>query len=102
MTNENTELELVIHKWFKGIIYDTLEKECREFFLEIKKLPTVGNVSFSKPLDAIAYELYGDENLYYVLAVYNDIIDPLDINNTYIKYPRKEDTLALIVKYTKG
>jgi len=99
MTNPNTELERIIKDCFNGVIYDTLSSKCRGFFIEVKQLPMVGEVSFDKPLDAIAYDLYKDENLYYILAIYNDIIDPLDINNTYIKYPSKEDIMVLINKW---
>lgn len=102
MTNKNTELERIIKDCFDEITYDTLKGKCRNFFNDIKKLPAIGNVSFSKPLDAIAYELYGDENLYYILATYNNIIDPLKIDNIYIKYPSKEDITTLLIRYSGG
>ena len=99
MTNPMTEFQRLLNKCFTGEIYDIVCPECYKIIEDIKQLPMEGNVTFDKPLDAIAFDLYKDENLYYILQIYNDIIDPLQITNTIISYPSKTDVLDLISRY---
>lgn len=38
-------------------------------------------------LDAVSYELYGTTALWWLLAIYNDVVDLYSTNVTEVKYP---------------
>lgn len=52
----------------------------------------------TRGLEATAYDLYNDVELWIVLAIYNDIIDPLEIQETIFFIP-KDELLAMIGTY---
>lgn len=68
----------------------------------LANLIKIYNIKFSREkiqnnasilLDQIAYKYYGDENLWWVIAIFNDIVDPFnDLNN------KKELIIPLNVK----
>jgi len=78
---------------YQNEIYDNIENETLK---KIKELDSDGSVQFDKELDAIAYDIYEDEQLYWVIAVYNDIIDGLKPDNRYLSYPNKNEVINLL------
>lgn len=59
---------------------------------EIRKLKSAGVVTTEtiKFLDQLAEDLYQDPKLWYILAIYNNIIDPFNIP-MQLQYPSKDD-----------
>ena len=57
----------------------------------IKEIPEDGiKATLSSPmlrLDALSYELYGTTALWWLLAIYNDVVDLYSTSVTEVKYP---------------
>jgi hypothetical protein len=72
------------------------------FFEELKELPIwkYRNVT-NEFLDAIAHKEYETERLWWVLAKYNDIIDPTNPGTIVLKLPHLYDIDSLMLKYRK-
>ena len=49
---------------------------------ELKKLKAMKYILYSEPLDLISYKEYMNEQLWFVIAYYNDIIDPFTFEPT--------------------
>lgn len=77
-------------------IYDDLGGEV---IGDIRRLPLEGVIrrSSNDLLDLLSQRIYGDERLWFVLAYYNDIIDPLDYTVSNIEYPSKADVEELFL-----
>lgn len=50
------------------------------FFIDkLRKLPAVGTfICYGERIDVIAYKIYGDVNLGWIIKAYNDILYPFD------------------------
>lgn len=77
-------------------VYDDLTSEV---IGDIRKLPLEGVIrrSSNDLLDLLSQRIYGEERLWFVLAYYNDIIDPLDFTVSNIEYPSKTDVEELFL-----
>jgi len=68
------------------ICYDNLSVKSKIY--EIKTLPLKETITTNDDLDKIAFDYYGDETLWFIIAIYNDIVDPYnDGDNKLIKIP---------------
>lgn len=80
---------------------DFLDKQ--EVLEGIKKLSVQNDVyvtdRYKNRLDNISYDCYGKTDLWWVLAVFNDIIDPMEFDNQSIKVPYLQDINSLLVNY---
>lgn len=66
--------------------YDNLSNKTRIY--EIKKLPLLKVVETNEELDKVAFDEYSDETKWWIIAIYNDIINPFFNNeNRLIKVP---------------
>jgi len=66
--------------------YDNLSNDSQ--INKIKKLPLKGTIETIEDLDKIAYDYFGDETLWFVIAIYNNIISPFFNNeNRTLKIP---------------
>jgi len=54
---------------------------------EIKSLETIKEVSFNTQLDYIAYKEYGNESMFYIIAIYNNIVQNLNPDNRDLLIP---------------
>lgn len=61
------------------------------FIAELKRLPVAGIfTSYGERADVIAYKVYGDVNLDWIIKAYNDVIHPFDdsfATGSVIKFP---------------
>lgn len=68
-------LDLLFAYNFKYNIHDSISKS--KIYDQIKKFPKTRWVaSTNKRLESIAYDIYKDTNMWLILAIYNDIVDP--------------------------
>jgi len=78
-------------------IYDELDspfvKQLRELNIQ-KSIPYAG-----EHLDEIAFNEYGDESLWWVIAIYNKILNPFNIQKDIIEIPDKMELITLITEY---
>jgi len=54
----------------------------------------------NRGLEAVAYDLYNDVEFWIIIAVYNDIIDPLEIQEAVFFIP-KDELLEMMSVYKK-
>lgn len=78
-------------------IYDYNEKDNE--LLEKLKLLTYDKkvVVNNELLDSVSHKVYGNEKLWWVLALYNDIIDPLNPGSIEISVPLIYDVEDLLI-----
>jgi hypothetical protein len=82
-------------------IYDGLGSK---FIKELKKLPfsKIITISDKNTLDLIAYNEYFDYEYWWIIATYNNIVDPIDYEIPLdIKIPDYRAFQELIINYTK-
>lgn len=78
-------------------IHDTLGDS---FFDELRALPLQNQFERNnRLLDEISKDLFETELLWWVLQYYNDILDPLELDNTQMQSPSLNDIEALLLKY---
>jgi len=70
---------------------DILDFTNSDIYSKIKKITYYQEELKLKHLDLIALEYYGDLNLWWVIAMYNDIIDPFKKIDVIIKIPNYDD-----------
>jgi len=77
----------------------------RNFILELKKIQdykikTVKDIDW---IENISQEQYGDISMYWIIAFYNNIIDPITLSNDYVgqnlKIPNRNQVNNLLLKY---
>lgn len=61
--------------------------------LSYSKVTTTNN----ELLDSLSHKIYGTEKLWWILAVYNDIVDPLNIGSIQLRSPSLDDVELLMV-----
>ena len=66
--------------------YDNLSDNSQIY--KIKELPLKETIETTDDLDKISYDYYSDETLWFIIAIYNDIVNPFfdNINRT-LKIP---------------
>jgi len=75
-----------------------------EFYNELISIPTENTLTINNKLylDNIAYEEYFSEEYWWIIAMYNNIIDPVDYEiPVEIKIPDKNKLNELFLKYRK-
>ena len=78
-------------------IHDTTAN--KELYNAIREYPkNYWTNTQSRGLEAVAYDLYNDVELWIILAVYNDIIDPLETQESIFFIP-KDELLLMIGSY---
>ncbi len=71
-----------------------------EFLVNLKELPTAKFINVSNEfLDAVSHKEYGTEQLWWVLAYYNDIIDPMNPGVVVVRIPDLYDIENLMLRY---
>lgn len=71
-----------------------------DFLEELKKLPVEKYVNVSDEyLDAVSFEEYGTEELWWVIARYNDIINPMSPGTIVVSLPPLYEINELMLKY---
>lgn len=53
-------------------------------------------------LDSISYKVYETELLWWVLAIYNDIIDPITIGSVELKVPNFSEVESAMIDYLEA
>ncbi|BES79815.1 hypothetical protein YerA41_184c [Yersinia phage YerA41] len=53
-------------------------------------------------LDSISYKVYDTELLWWVLAIYNDIIDPISIDSVDLKIPNFSEIESAMIDYLEA
>lgn len=56
----------------------------------------------SELLDSISYKVYETELLWWVLAIYNDIIDPISIGSVQLKIPDFNEVETAMIDYLEA
>lgn len=63
-----------------------------------KKLDTKQEVSVSdrykNRLDNLSHDLYGTTELWWIIAIINEIVNPMDFKNSSLKVPYLEDVIS--------
>jgi len=82
-------------------IYDYLAPKSKEFINDLKAVTyNHQEVLTTNLLDAVSEKYYDSEDLWWILAIYNDILNPLDIpDNTIIFIPNQGELEELFLKY---
>jgi len=81
-------------------IYDELKSELLQ---KVLNLPLYKIVKADKPLDYIAKEELGKETYWWILAYYNNIINPLNLSHLdNINIPEKTELDSLMVEIKQG
>lgn len=92
-------IENYIHYEEKLGIYDYLKSS--KFINELRDLDFETTViRENREIDEISLEVYDTELLWWVITIYNNIIDPLDLPSNLILYvPSKSDIEKLFLNY---
>lgn len=70
------------------------------FINDVKKLGFSDSMNYSNELlDQISYHYYGTELLWWAIAFYNDIIDPMIITNRILYIPNRTELDSLLIRY---
>ena len=80
----------------KSDILNILENS---FVDELKKIKSYEVELNSKNLDLISLEYYNDASLWWIIALYNDIVDPFNVTNKEIKVPNFFEVNSLYSDY---
>jgi len=78
---------------YKNGIYEDIP-----FKKELKKLKVDHEIVFDAPLDELALREFGTEDLYWVIGLYNDILDGLNYDGRILKIPNKNDLFMFLSK----
>ena len=79
-------------------LYDFLSNPT--FISQLKKLDYKSTVTVTnRELDELALDVYETEDLWWVLAIYNDVINPYDFSNNLLYAPSKVDLEKLFLEY---
>ena len=96
MYNPNYDLKKYI---YYNKVFDYIDTP---IFNDIKKLDVEIIKKFNESqlfLDIISKEFYETEQLWWVIGIFNDIIDPFDITQNVFKAPSLIDLHDLFLKY---
>lgn len=82
--------------------YDILTSNI-DLIKKLKNLPTEKVVDVNnRMLDAIAYDVYGDESLWWVLLYYNSIVDGITVDEkNQISIPNRAAVESLLIDFKK-
>ena len=70
---------------------------------DIKSLNIKGQVSsikYKNRLDLLSYDLYSTTDLWWILGIYNDIINPMNFDIPLLSYSDYDDIIELIKRHT--
>jgi len=81
-------------------IYDYL---ANDFISKIKELPVLSVVNTNnRILDEIAHDELNNIDVWWILGIYNDIVDPINIKRTTINIPDISHITTLLLKYIES
>jgi len=72
------------------------------FVIDLKNL-SFSAEAYSKGdlLDKVSFDYYGTEELWPIVALYNDVIDPLSKDNVLLRIPSKSEVEKLLIDYVE-
>lgn len=74
-----------------------------KFVIELKKLRHFKViVANGELLDELAHRVYGNELLWWVVGLYNDILDPLSLPKRAVYFPVLSDVEKLMLNYRES
>jgi hypothetical protein len=83
-------------------IYD-ISSSSQPFYQVIKSVTYSKVLSVNgELLDSISYKVYDTELLWWVLAIYNDIIDPISIDSVDLKIPNFSEIESAMIDYLEA
>ena len=77
---------------------DALIKEIKN--LEIDK--SINSLLYQNRLDLLSYDCYGNSDLWWILAIYNDIKNPMKFEAKELSIPSITNITTLLSKYIKS
>jgi len=78
---------------YKSGIYDLIGNN---FIKKLKQIPVIEYYEANnEELDYIAWKFLGNENAYWIIGLYNDIINPFSVSGI-IKIPEKSELLTFL------
>lgn len=73
------------------------------FIDKLKALTFKNKIEVSqRELDEIALDIYGNEELWWVIAIYNDIINPTILETSILYVPSRIDVEKLFLSYSES